>query len=580
MLGVEIDEWTLDGVLDELAGIHQSMQDRQFAFILGAGASFSSGIPTGKTLAENWLREMHRRECRDGSDIDTWVQTLGIEGLTLQTAAEHYPRVFERRFRRDREAGYAALELAMEGKSPSLGYSLLAEIIQNTRHKVVVTTNFDNLVADALAMHAHQSPLVVAHESLAGFVRPQLRRPLVAKIHRDLFLNPQNDQVGVSTLDAAWTAALRKLFQYFTPVFVGYGGNDGSLMGLLESLKPGEIAGRMIWCYRDEPPNQHALKILEQHSGIQVKIPGFDDFMLRLAAKLVKDFDVAAIADRIERLGKQRSQRYRDQSEDLQKNSSAGSAEQQKSGQILQASAEPGKTWWAWELKAQAEKNDDKRDAIYREGLTLFPKSAELANNYANFLKYQRKDYSAAEAFYKIALELDPNDAEITGNYANFLADQRKDFDTAEALYKRALELDPTDANSTANFAALLLGKADELSIQKTGVLVRRVVALSAESPNQALAEALLYGCLCSELTQQVPGNNMNRLKELLGMNFARESWDFSPVFAEVLPKISPDRKSLYEALGDAILNPDKVGALDAFPLWRDTLPADPFAPY
>ncbi len=41
---------------------------------------------------------------------------------------------------------------AMEGNVSSLGYSLLAEIIQHTRHKVVITTNFDNLVADALAM--------------------------------------------------------------------------------------------------------------------------------------------------------------------------------------------------------------------------------------------------------------------------------------------------------------------------------------------------------------------------------------------------------------------------------------------
>lgn len=212
-------EWTLDGVLDELAKIDDAMRDRQFAFILGAGASFFVHIPTGKQLAERWLRDLHLRECADGASLEVWVagSTLGIADPTFDTAAEHFAQIFERRFRGDREAGYAELESAMEGKTPSLGYSLLAEIIQHTRHKVVVTTNFDNLVADALAMHAHQSPLVVAHESLTGFVRPQLRRPLVAKIHRGLFLNPKNDQAGVSTMEEGWKTALRKLFQTSRP---------------------------------------------------------------------------------------------------------------------------------------------------------------------------------------------------------------------------------------------------------------------------------------------------------------------------------------------------------------------------
>ncbi len=159
-----VPEWTLDGVLAELAGIHASMTDRQFAFILGAGASFTSDIPTGKHLAQRWLKDLHLRECDDGSDLDDWLSQAwpSASGLSHDTADQHYPQIFERRFSQDRESGYAELELAMEGKSPSLGYSLLAEIIQHTRHKVVVTTNFDNLVADALAMHAHQSPLVVA----------------------------------------------------------------------------------------------------------------------------------------------------------------------------------------------------------------------------------------------------------------------------------------------------------------------------------------------------------------------------------------------------------------------------------
>lgn len=244
-------EWTVAGVLEEIASLNKSMPDRSLAFVLGSGASFSSGISTGKAMAENWLNELHMRECHDNLDRNTWIASdkLGIDGLTWDHAAEFYPWIFERRFRGDPQSGFAALEAVMDGKEPSLGYSLLAEIMQQTRHKVVVTTNFDNLVADALAIHAHKSPLIVGHESLTGYVRAALRRPLVAKIHRDLFLDPKNDTVGVGSLEKGWIEALTRLFKHYMPLIIGYGGNDGSLMGFLNSLKSGDITGRIIWCY-------------------------------------------------------------------------------------------------------------------------------------------------------------------------------------------------------------------------------------------------------------------------------------------------------------------------------------------
>lgn len=462
MADLEVTEWTLDGVLDEMEVIHGAMKDRQFAFILGAGASFTSGIPTGQGLAQKWLKDLHLRECSDGRSLEQWITECGVGngGLTWQTAAEHYPQIFERRFEGDREAGYAELEAAMEGKSPSLGYSLLAEIIQHTRHKVVVTTNFDNLVADALAMHAHQSPLVVAHESLAGFVRPQMRRPLVAKIHRDLYLHPINDPDGVSTMEQGWKIALKKLFQYFTPVVVGYGGNDGSLMDMLMGLEQGDIAGRMIWCYREgSPPPEKALRVLHKHRGILVKIPGFDGFMLQLADKLVTGFDVAAIAERTAELGQERADRYREQASKLTESSLHGSPAEQRAGAVLTQSVRSSQSWWAWEIRATAEPDTEKRDRIYLEGIKQFPNSAELAGNYAIFLNSQLKDYDAAESMFIKALKLDPIDPDCIGNYANFLAYKRENYDAAEVQYTKALMLDPSHVNNTGNYATFLADK-------------------------------------------------------------------------------------------------------------------------
>jgi Tfp pilus assembly protein PilF len=455
-------EWTVAGVLDEIGKLHSSMPDRALAFVLGSGASVTSGIPTGKTMAENWLNELHLRECHDGVGREEWIASgkTGIDGLMWDSSAEFYPQIFERRFRGDPESGFASLESAMDGKEPSLGYSLLAEIMQHTRHKVVVTTNFDNLVADALAIHAHKPPLIVGHESLTGYVRPLSGRPLVAKIHRDLFLHPKNDQAGVSTLDKGWHDALTRLFKHYMPIVIGYGGNDGSLMGFLENLKPTDINGRIYWCFRaGSPPSQKVRDLLLKLNGVMVAIPGFDEFMLQMAAKLIADFDMAAISNRIEERGKNRAASYRKQAEDLQKALVAAvtpSENVQATRQVLTDAFRDSTNWWSWEMRANEELDPEKRDRIYQAGLAAVPPSAELSGNYATFLYQVRKDISAADAMYKKAMELDPRNAINAGNYANFLSSTGKDADVAEAMHQRALDIDPRNALNIVNYALFL----------------------------------------------------------------------------------------------------------------------------
>ena len=152
----EPEVWTTRGFLDHFISIDKRMQDRSFAFILGSGASRPSGIPTGDELVHTWIAELHQRldlqpETRP---VDTWAtpENIGISGFDYKHAATFYPQIFERRFGDDPEEGYAHLEAIMESKEPSFGYSVLAQILTKTRHRVIITTNFDNLVADALSI--------------------------------------------------------------------------------------------------------------------------------------------------------------------------------------------------------------------------------------------------------------------------------------------------------------------------------------------------------------------------------------------------------------------------------------------
>ena len=293
------EQWTAEGLLHEIKQLHDHHHERSLAFILGAGTSITSGIPAGGTLAQAWLKEIYLRRCLDQKkqSLEQWAkQALNVADFSLIQAASYYSKIFELRFGADPKSGYAALEAKMETAEPGLGYSILAKILDETRHRVVITTNFDNLVADALAIHALKHPLMVGHESLAGFVRPQLARPLVAKIHRDLHFDPKNDSTGVDTLEAGWKTALERLFQHYTPLVIDYGGNDGSLMGFLKALPTGHIPGRIFWCYREgDTPNETILDILRTHNGVSVAIAGFDEFMIQLAQTLFEGFSPLSI---------------------------------------------------------------------------------------------------------------------------------------------------------------------------------------------------------------------------------------------------------------------------------------------
>lgn len=441
---------------------HETMPDRPFCWILGSGASVQSGIPTGGTLVMQWLKELHELEDFENQPLEKWAteKNLGIKGFKFENAASFYPWIYQRRYHDDPDSGYAFLEKAMDAAEPSYGYSVLAQIMADTQHKIAITTNFDSLIGDALAIYTDAFPLVCGHESLTGYIRANLRRPLIAKIHRDLLLNPLNEPGELEQLPEGWERALKLILNSYTPIVVGYGGNDGSLMRFLETLEP--IKGGVFWCplVGNEPtPEIH--KVVERHHGRLVPVAGFDELMLQLWEKL----ELESPIKKAQAAHEKRVRDFQNQFEALNKKlkepaenkaAEAARAPVRKAAAAAVERLTKEKDWWAWELKARAEADPEKIRAIYREGLKDFPKSANLTGNFAFFLHHNSKDYDKAERFYRKALKLDPKHANNTGNFAVFVEEIRKDYDEAERLYHKALELDPKHADHIGNYAYFL----------------------------------------------------------------------------------------------------------------------------
>jgi NAD-dependent SIR2 family protein deacetylase len=213
---------TQQGFLRIFIDRNSNRPEKPFCFVLGAGASRSSGLLTGGELAKDWIKEVWEENNIDNLTFDAWIkkQMPELQEFTIDRFGEKYSEIYELRFGEQPEDGIAFLEKIMEPIKPSYGYSVLAYLLSETPHKVVITTNFDNLVANALFLHSKTFPRIVGHDLLAEYVIPEVRRPLIAKIHGDLGFPTKSTPEEIACLSKQWTKALEGIFKRYTPIWV------------------------------------------------------------------------------------------------------------------------------------------------------------------------------------------------------------------------------------------------------------------------------------------------------------------------------------------------------------------------
>ena len=471
---------TETGFLTEFLNQHSQRTDRPFCFIVGAGVSRSSGIPTGGEMAQVWLREVYEAENFDGLSLEEWAtpDRLGIKDFKLRNLANFYPQLYRRRYGDHEQAGFAFLESQMEGKEPSYGYSVLSYLLSETHHRVVVTTNFDNLVADALSIHSSRFPLVIGHDALAQYAAVELRRPLVAKIHGALGFSPKSQPHDISDLPEGWRTALGRILDRYTPIVMGYEGNDGSLMGFLKSLPP-HTPDRVLWCvYAPGGNAADCLKLVSKdvreyvksRRGRFIPIRGFDELMAKLLTKLREKGSVPDLYERLKERARQRERSYDEQQRKLfaaavvtevhdrgKEVSSVYDAADPTLAEAVSEIAESrkDKPWWVWDSEADAATDVVAKERIYLQALKALPNNADMLRSYAVFVDTVLGDQDKAEELYKQAIKADPKDWLSLAFYGSLLEIAGK-MDAAEEHFRRAVEINPKSKYALQNYAQFL----------------------------------------------------------------------------------------------------------------------------
>ena len=489
-----IEDYRIISTIQLVGAIKEGINNSErFCFILGSGASVSSGIPMGGELERKWMAEIEentglaeirataeklKKDMRlehDFKKIEESWQKAKKTGRPLPS--EYYFDIYKLRFLLNPRNGYHYLEKTMADAKPSFGYHPLALMLTDKgRNNLVITTNFDSLVEDALFMYTSSKPLVINHELLADYAGdPNISRPIIAKVHRGIFFDPLNMPEETDNLKEKWHDVLATVFQSYTPIVIGYGGGDNSLMEFLanENVK---MRNGIYWCYMEEYglPNEKIQELVQQKKGCFVRTAGFDAIMLAIGNALFPDKigihetekylkdrmnmqiesyekEYNKLIEREENHSAMSANKKPNQSEDefrkeiekIADRSEASENEREKANQMT-----------AWDYWRQGNRYYNLRN--YEFAIESYSNAIDMQSDIASF--YNNRgftyddigEYKKALSDYNKAIELKP-DYKTAYNNRGRTYDKMGEYEKALSDYNRAIELNPDDETAYNN---------------------------------------------------------------------------------------------------------------------------------
>lgn len=245
-----------------------ALRPHLFAWLLGAGASAASGIPTGYAMIRDFKKRIFCREAGYSlREVDSgdqlWIER--IDNFFRRTSLlpsdgdpNEYSAAFEAVYPNEKQRRQYIDDAISKG-TPCFGHRVLAALMSSKQLSCVFTTNFDPLVEDSatltnslLPVESRTKPTVAALDSADRALRclDESDWPLVAKLHGDYqSIKIKNTGSELEHQDERMRHVLVEACKRFGMVVVGYSGRDVSVMEALESVlkDPNPYPSGLYW---------------------------------------------------------------------------------------------------------------------------------------------------------------------------------------------------------------------------------------------------------------------------------------------------------------------------------------------
>ncbi len=294
-----------------------SLRAGNLMWLLGAGASASAGIPTAADMIWEFKqqlfisqRKVSHKSVADLSNpaIRSQLQAFIDSSGRLSTAGsqDEYATLFEAVYPAESDRRIY-LDAKMVGAKLSYGHLAIATLMHAQLTRLVWTTNFDPLVADACAkVYDGTGPLTtVALDApdLAAQCIGEGRWPIEVKLHGDFRSRRlKNTSDELRHQDKRLRQLLVDSCRRFGLVVVGYSGRDDSIMETLEEVldSNGAFPAGLFWLHRGEDsPVDRVEQLLARakQAGVEsalIRVQNFDEAMRDLV-RLIKGIDTTIL---------------------------------------------------------------------------------------------------------------------------------------------------------------------------------------------------------------------------------------------------------------------------------------------
>lgn len=258
-----------------------------YSLLLGSGISRSSGIPTGWEIVQDLIRKIaHLRKEQCEPDPDAWfTRTFALEpnysdvlDQIAKTPAER-SQLLRGYFEPTEE------ELAEGRKRPSPGHKSIAQLIARGYIRVVITTNFDRLLEQALGEIGIQPVVISTADSVRGAL-PLAHSPCtIIKINGDyLDTRLKNTRGELERYDDQTDKLLDRVFDEYGLIIAGWSAEwDIALCAALQRCPNRRFA--TYWALRG-PAKAAATDLIALRSATVVQIADADAFFRELDEKV------------------------------------------------------------------------------------------------------------------------------------------------------------------------------------------------------------------------------------------------------------------------------------------------------
>lgn len=272
-------------MIDPLTALAFSIYENKgvYCLLLGSGVSRPSEIPTGWEITLDLVRRIAAlRGITDEPDWAAWYKTtFGSEPKYSELLDQLASTADERRSVLHSYIEPTPDDIAAGRKTPTRAHQAIARMVATGHVRVIITTNFDRLIENALRENGVEPTVITSDDALKGAVPLIHSRCYVVKIHGDYLdtrIRNTNSELGAYTPEL--DTLLDRIIDEHGLIVCGWSGDWDPALRAAITRAPNRRYP-MFWAARGQL-SAVADTLVQHRAGKVIAIEGADPFFDRL----------------------------------------------------------------------------------------------------------------------------------------------------------------------------------------------------------------------------------------------------------------------------------------------------------